>query len=371
MKRLTSVLATVFLIGFFINCGGSGPAAEQQKSNKKAGQQTDQKPDAGKEKKDDKAADTEAVPVQVVNPNLGDISSFILFSSNIDSEQVVDIYPMTSGIIQKINYDEGDFVNKGAVLAVLDDREASINEQKAKINYEQLKMEFGRQKEIYEKQMVSKEEYDKFKFSLETARLNWEQNKLFLSYTRITSPIAGVITRRYIKNGNRINTTQLSFSVVHTQEKIAVVNIPEQEKDFVFKKQKCLISAGNDQIPGYVKRISPAIDPDSGTFRVTVSVNDDKNRFEVGQFVNVKIIKKVHEKVVLLTKDALLYEGGKVFVFVVDKNNKALKKLIQLGFEEGNIVEVSKGLAVKEKVVTAGKSSLKNDTLVKVVEPIT
>jgi RND family efflux transporter MFP subunit len=277
---------------------------------------------------------------------------------------------MTTGIIEKINFDEGDFVKKDAVLAILDDREASINEKKAKINYEQLKNEFERQKEIYEKQMISKEEYDKFGFNLETARLDWEQKKLLLSYTRIKTPIAGVVTKRYIKSGNRINTSQLSFSVVHTREKMAVVNIPEQEKDFVFIRQKAEITTAMHNVSGFVKRISPAIDPESGTFKVTVGVTDEKSLLAVGQFVNVKIIKKVHEDVVLITKDALLYEGGKIYVFIVKKDNKAVKKLVKLGFEEGNTVEISEGLDVKERVVTAGKSSLKNDTLVKVVEPI-
>ncbi|MCK4835114.1 MAG: efflux RND transporter periplasmic adaptor subunit, partial [Candidatus Aminicenantes bacterium] len=168
-----------------------------------------------------------------------------------------------------------------------------------------------------------------------------------------------------------INITQLAFSVVNTREKIAVVNIPEQEKSFVFINQKSVISSGSNQVSGVVKRISPAIDPESGTFKVTVTVNDSKNIFSVGQFINVKIIKKVHENVVLLTKDALLYEGGKVYVFVIDKENKALKKTVKLGFEEGNTVEVAEGLTENDRVVTAGKSSLKNDTMVKVVEPIT
>lgn len=370
MKKLTSFVLILLLLGFVANCGGSGqPEAGKDKKvadNQKKAEKTDKK-----DSKKDKGEDTEAVPVQVVQPDIGDISSFLLFSSNIDSEKVVDIYPMTSGIIEKINYDEGDYVNKDAVLAVLDDREASINERKAKINYEQLKNEFERQKEIYEKQMISKEEYDKLRFNFETARLDWEQKKLMLSYTRIKSPIAGVVTKRYIKIGNKINITDMSFSVVHTKEKMAVVNIPEQEKDFVFIKQKTEIITATNTVPGFVKRISPAIDPESGTFKVTVAVIDDKNSLAVGQFVNVKIIKKVHKDVVLITKDALLYEGGKVYIFVVNKDNKAVKKLIKLGFEEGNTVEVVEGLGVKEKVVTAGKSSLKNDTLVKVVEPIT
>ncbi len=392
VKKLIFVLILAALLFFADNCSKSGSSdakknekkdtntntngvkTEKADKTEKNGKKTPQDEKEKDEKKDtnkDKDADTDAVPVQVINPYYGDISSSLLFSSNVDAEKIVDIYPMTSGIIEKILHDEGDHIKKGDVLAVLDDREAVINEQRAHINYQQLKMEFERQKAIFEKQMISKEEHEKLKFRVQIAKLDWEHYQLLLSYTRITSPISGVVTKRYIKIGNKINTSQLAFSVVQDEEKIAIVNIPEQEFDQLFLKQKAVIIAEPKRVEGFVKRMSPAIDPESGTFKVTVGVKDNKNILAVGQFINVKIIKKVHENVILLTKDALLYEGGKVFVFVVNDENKALKKQVKLGFEESNVVEVTEGLSEKEKVVTAGKSSLKNDTLVKVVEPIT
>jgi len=366
MKRplvLAISAAVILLIVFSVQC--QGPPQQGKAQDKK----TAEEKQSGKDEKGEEK-DTDAVPVQVVAPTIGDISSFLLFSSNLDSEKVVDIFPMTTGIIEKINFDEGQHVEKGAVLAVLDEREASINEKMAEMNYKKLKAEFERQKEIFQRQMISKEEYERLRFNMENAKLEWDHTKLLLSYTRITSPIAGVVTKRYIKVGNRINTSQLSFSVVQDREKIAVVNIPEQEKDDVFIKQKAVIFSAAKNVTGYVKRISPAIDPESGTFKVTVEVNDKKGIFAVGQFVNVKIIKKVHEKVVLLTKDALVYEGGRVFVFVVNEKNEALKKQVKLGFEEGNQAEITGGLLEEERVVTAGKSSLKNKTLVKIVEPV-
>ena len=155
------------------------------------------------------------------------------------------------------------------------------------------------------------------------------------------------------------------------KEKIAVVNIPEQEKDEIYLKQEIVVFSGSKEVTGFVKRISPVIDPESGTFKVTVDVNDEKGIFAVGQFVNVKVIKKTHKDVVLLTKDALIFDGGKVFIFVVDENNEALKKQVELGFEDGSRVEVVKGLAENERVVTAGKNSLKNKTQVRIVEPVT
>lgn len=359
MKRIVLAIISAGLLFTAINCGKPGESIEKKNTD----------PAKVENKKDDKK-ETDAVPVQVVAPFQGDISSFLLFSSNVDTEKTVDIYPMTMGIIEEIRADEGDAVNKGDVLAVLDDREAVINEQRAQINYEQLNAEYERQKAIFEKEMISKDEHEKLRYRVQTAKLDWDQNKLLLSYTRITSPISGVVSKRYIKAGNKINTAQLAFSVVQPREQIAVVNIPGQEREFIFLKQKAIIIAGTNEVNGTVKRISPSIDPESGTFKVTVEISDNKGILAIGQFVNVKIIKKVHEGVVLLTKDALIYDGGKMFVFTVNDKNTAFKKMVKTGFEEKNLVEITDGLSSGERVVTAGKNSIKNETLVKIVEPV-
>ncbi|MFC2155700.1 efflux RND transporter periplasmic adaptor subunit [Acidobacteriota bacterium] len=371
VKRFSIIVILVFFLFTLFSVVGCRDQAKAKKSQDNGAEKKENKQETGKEEtKKEPKTETDAVPVQVISPTRGDISSFLLYSSNVDSEKMVDIYPLTSGIIEQINYYEGDSVKKGAVLAVLDDREASINEKKAKINYEQLKAEFERQKEIFNQNLISKEDYEKLRFRMENAMLDWKQAQLMLSYTRIKSPISGAVTKRHIKTGNKITTAQLTFSVVNVKEKIVVVNIPGQERAHLYLKQKSIISAAPLEIQGSVKRISPAIDPESGTFRVTVEISDPQNTLAVGQFVNVKIVKKVHKNVVLLTKDALIYDGGKIFVFIINEENKALKKSIKTGFEDGARVEVVEGVSDKDRVVTAGKSSLRNNTLVKIIEPI-
>lgn len=371
MKKVYLVLVIVISLIYFAGCSKSDPQNsnskknDQEKTEVKKGK-NDKKGESGKGEKDE----TDTIPVSVKSPERGDINSFLLFSSNIDTDKMVDIYPMTSGIIEKIKFDEGDKVVKGTVLAILDDRAASINERKAKITFEQQKAEFERQKEIFEKELISKEAYEKLKFSMEQSRLDWEQNKLLLSYTRITSPIPGLVSKRYIKTGNKINTNELAFTVVYTKEKIAVVNIPEQEKDQIFLNQKVIISSGKKVLNGYIKRISPAIDPESGTFKTTIEVKDAKNIMVIGQFVNVKIIKKVHKNVILVTKDVLMFEGGRVFVFLINSENIAFRKEVKIGFDDGSKVEITKGIEIEDKLVSAGKSSLKNESKVKIIKPI-
>ncbi len=368
MKKVFTFSVILLSLLYFNNCSGNNVQSSEKKAPKVKSDKL--KEGDSKEKGNDDKKETDTIPVSIKVPERGDINSFLLFSSNIDTDKLVKIYPMTSGIIERINFDEGDRIKKGTVLAVLDDREASINEKKAKITFLQQKAKFNRQKEIYKKELISKEAYERLQFDLEQSRLDWEQKKLLLSYTRITSPISGLVSKRHVKAGNRVNMNELAFTVVYTREKIAVVNIPEQEKKQIFVKQKAIITADDTVLNGYVKLISPAIDPDSGTFKTTIEVKDVDNLMVIGQFVNVKIIKKVHKNVILVTKDILMFEGDKIFVFIVTKEKKALKKEVKIGFDDGSKVEIVSGIKETDRLVSAGKSSLKNESKVKIIKPI-
>ncbi len=353
-KKKIIVLFVCLLTIFLCDCSNSKNKRYQGKK------------DRGRTKK----GDTEAIPVQVIKAQRRDISSFILFSSNIDTEGFVDIYPMTSGIVKKILKDEGDIVKKNQVLAKLDDREALINEKKAKVNYEQLKNEFQRQETIYEKKLISKEAFEKLKYNVLQAKLDWQQKKLMLSYTNIVSPIKGSVSKRNIKEGNKINSSDLAFSVVNTKEKIVTVNIPENDKESVFKGQKTIIFTERNSCEGYVKRISPAIDPASGTIKVTVNVTDKKDKFSIGEFVNVKIIKKTHKNALIINKEALIFEGGKIFAFVLKNKNTVEKRILKTSFEDEKGIEIISGIKDEEQVVTAGKSSLKDGNKIKIINSI-
>lgn len=309
----------------------------------------------------------EALPVSVIDVQRGDIDSVMIFSSNVDSEQQVKIYPMSSGILEEILKDEGDRVNKGDVLARLDDREAKLNEEKSRLNYEQLDAELKRQKELFEKNMISEDAFEKLKFSTEQARLDWQTKKLLLSYTRITSPIDGIVGRREIKIGNKINVSDMAFTVIDTNEKIAVVHVPEQNRKEIFIGQTAVLSAADVEVGAKVKRFSPAVDPESGTVKVTVAAADKENKLAIGQFINVRLIRSVHRGALLLQKEALVYEGGKVFVFRVGDDDTVAKVEIKTDFENSLQVEVVDGLTDGDRVVTAGKSSIKHGDKVRVI----
>ncbi len=365
MMRLLVMVMAVLMAGYGCGKGGAeqkSPGAEQAQKGPQS-KKTPGGPDQGVK------GGMEALPVSAIAAERGDIDSVMIFSSNVDSERQVRIFPMIGGILEEILKDEGDRVKKGDVLARLDDREASLNEEKSRLNFEQMTAELKRQKELFEKNMISEDAYEKLKFSTEQARLDWQTKKLLLSYTRITTPIDGMVGRREIKIGNRINVSDMAFTVIDVNEKIAVVHVPEQNRKDIYIGQNAVLSAGEIEIPAKVKRFSPAVDPESGTVKVTVAALDPQNKVAIGQFINVRLIRSVHQNALLLSKEALVHEGGKVFVFRLEEGDTVAKVEIKTDFESSSKIEVVAGLIDGDRVITAGKSSIKHGDKVRVIVP--
>ena len=159
------------------------------------------------------------------------------------------------------------------------------------------------------------------------------------------------------------------FTLANMDEKIVKIFVPQTEYSSCYKNQPALITTEvipDERIKGYVKRISPIVDPQSGTFKVTIGIRDPQNRLRPGMFVSTQLIVDVHEDAPLIPKAALIYENERTYFFVVEDN--VSKKLeLKKGFEDAEKVEVLNELPVGTKIVVLGQSGLKDGTEVNII----
>ena len=335
---------------------GTGKDADIKKENK------EDEPQEGKEEK-------ERVPVEVTMTLSGDISSYILLSSNLETEKMSDVYSRVQGLVEKISVEEGDFVKKGQLLLQLEPEELEFEEARAKVEYEQEKNLYERKQAMFDKQLLSKEEFETSKFSLDAKRIAWQKAKLNLDYTRIISPISGVIGERLVRPGDRTQPSDKLLTVINNEEMIAVVHVPEKEVGNIQKGQKAFITSQHlqdEQFLGWIKRVSPVVDPQSGTFKVTVGIRNEQNQLRPGMFVNAHIVTDTHKNTVLIPKTALVYENETVFVFAV-RDSMALKLKLDAGYQDYEKIESLSGIDAGEKIIVVGQAGLKDSTLVNIV----
>ncbi|MFC1513645.1 efflux RND transporter periplasmic adaptor subunit [candidate division KSB1 bacterium] len=309
------------------------------------------------------------VLVETVPLSLRTLRSFILLNSTIETESMVDVYPQVTGIVKELNTEEARMVDKDGVLIKIDDRDFKLAEQKAQISFQKTEADLKRVKESFDRNIVSEVEYDNARFTMEEAKVNWEQAKQNLDYTNVVAPIGGVVTERLVNIGDRVQTNTKLFQIVDTSEKIVKVYIPEKEISSVGLGQKTVIISeflDNLQFEGTIKRISPIVDPNSGTFKVTVDIKDPENKLRPGMFVTVRIITSVHEDVLAVLKDAIVYDGGLPFIFIV-RDSIANRILLQEGFSDEQYVETLNDLTENEQVIIMGQSGLKDKSKVRVM----
>lgn len=367
-KNLIILLFSVFLV---YSCGSSqGENNENAKPDSVSQAGDSLKNEQGKDagiKKDEKK--DESIPVEITTIRRGSISDYILLSANLETEEMADVYSRVQGIVEKVHVFEGDYVKKGQVMMELEAEEYRLAAEKAKLNYLKQKSDFERLENMFEKELLSKEEFEQAKYTTEALRIDWEQANLNLSYTRITSPISGVIGDRFVKPGQRIQPTNRLYTVINTEEMIAVVYVPEKQIGTIRPGQRAYLTSdnlGNVQFSGSIKRVSPVIDPASGTFKVTIAVKNTANTLRSGMFVNAHIITDTHDNAALVPKTAIVYENEKMYVFVV-KDSLAHKIEIKPGFQDHEKIEAMTDIESGDKVIVVGQSGLKDQTKVRIV----
>jgi membrane fusion protein (multidrug efflux system) len=312
-----------------------------------------------------------SVPVEVAPLSIGNISSNYSTTAVLEPKEEAFVVPRASGIIEHIYVEEGDYVEKGQILAQIEPRRYHLNLDRAKANLVGVEKELAKINKVYNKKLVSDDTYEKVTAKLESAKATRSLAELDLKEATITAPISGYIAERNAKVGNLSESFQRErmFHIVQQKELYGIVYLPEKELSKVHEEQQAfldLTAFDGDDIIAFVERISPVIDPKTGTFKITLRVPNPDNLLKSGMFAQVKLNYDTKQNVVLLPRKALLVIDDSINVFVV-KDGIASKQAVKVGYQEGEVVEILSGLLGTEKVVVTGHQNLRDQAPVEIV----
>lgn len=172
-----------------------------------------------------------------------------------------------------------------------------------------------------------------------------------------------------IKAGNMVNSDQEVFKITDFDPLLAVLHVPEHEMNKLRVDQTALIQVDAIQgelFSGKVLRISPVVNPETGTFKVTVAIDDESRQLKPGMFGRVRIVYDTRDNALMIPKEAVMNEDGNNSVYVLN-DKMVFRRTIQTGYVNGSNIEVIEGLKEGDSVVTIGQSSLQDSSLVQVV----
>ena len=313
--------------------------------------------------------ETLAIPVEIIMPSRNNIDAIYSGTAPIEAFADATVIAKVGGEVEKIFVEEGDDVVSGQILARLDGDRLRLQSQQAEANLRKLKRDFQRNIDLEEKGLISAGDFEKIQYEMEALQATFDLAQLEYGYTEIRAPIAGVVSERIIKLGNTIDVNAKTFHITSLEPLVSYLHVPEREYRRIQPNQTASIhidALQGDRFDATVARVSPVVDPTTGTFKITIEVVDQTRRLKPGMFGRINIVYESRENVLQIPRSAVIEEGGKTLVFTV-VDGVAEKKSIVTGYSEGGNVEVIDGISDLERVVYVGHINLKDGAKVSVI----
>jgi membrane fusion protein (multidrug efflux system) len=349
------------------------------------------------DKKD--AATPSAVPVEVAMASHQPITANYSGTATLEAVGEAQVVAKASGIVLKLHVEEGMRVQKGQLLAELDDEAARNKLAQASATLKKAQASFDKAEKGLALKITPRQQYDSDMYDLETQKAVVAGAQLDLSYTRIVAPIAGVVAKRSVKLGNLVQANQALFEIVDLDPLQAVLNVPERSLDMLKAGQSVRMrvdALGGRVFDGTIARIAPVVDAASGTFRATCEFRDGTRTLKPGMFGRIEVAYDQRHDALVVPRAAIVEEDGQSSVFVIEpapakpaveapkgKPGEAVaaeqpkpaapafvarRRPVTTGYADGNRIEIRDGLADGERVITIGRNAVRDGTEVQLIE---
>ncbi len=309
---------------------------------------------------------TTPVPVEIAQPYRQDIRASYEATATLTSDADAPIIARVAGELIELLVEEGDSVKAGQVLARLDGERLRLEMFAAKANLNRASKEFKRNTDLHERGLISTSMFDGLKYDLAALEASYELSALNYDYSNIRATIAGVVSAREIKPGQNINVGDVAFRITDTAELIAYLKIPQSQLPKFQAGHTASLqvaSMPDTRFPASIVRISPTIDSRNGTFRATAMIQNMDGNIVPGMFGRFMITYEIHADALVVPAAALLDEEEQATVYVVD-NGQVMKRGVEIGIRDGDVVEVLGGLDDYETIVVVGHAGLREGSKV-------
>jgi len=333
-----------------------------------------------------------------------EVQDFEIFTGRTAPVETVQVRARVSGYLDKINFKDGDEVQKGAVLyeidprpykAAVDQAQAQVKLQEAQLRYQESLYNrnvnlYGKASESLEEVQQSRAQRDTSAAQVEAARANVSRAQLNLNWTKVEAPIAGLLSRTLLTRGNLVVADQTLLTTLVTQEPIYVYfDVDEHTvltvRELIRQGKLPTVREQGTRIPvrlglsteadypheGTVDFVNNQFQTSTATLQLRGTFDNPKPKVGVrvlapGMFVRVKLTVSPLHKAVLINQSAIGTDQDLKFVYVLDDQDKIIRRDIQLGQVFGGLQEVTRGFSPGERVVIEGLQHVRQGM---VIEP--
>lgn len=299
---------------------------------------------------------------------------------------VATVRPQVSGVLQKINFTEGQVVRAGQVLATIDPRtfeiallQATGQRQRDEAQLESARLTLSRYRTLLEQDSIARQEVDtqaalvkQLEGAITTDRAAENQARLNLSYTQVKAPIAGRVGLRTVDIGNLVGSGDANgiavitqFSPIDVEFAVPQDGVPELQSRIVANATLPAVALDRTRTvelaQGRFAALDNQVDVQTGTVRAKARFENTDNKLFPSQFVNLRLQVRTIENAVVVPVNALRHGANGDFVFVLNEQAKTVSmRSVKRGQATVDKIQVLEGLKPGERVITEGADRLKD-----------
>jgi len=313
----------------------------------------------------------EVIKIKVKELSKEKFEHFIEVTGKVEAELDVDVSPETAGVIKEVMVVEGEWVNKGDILASLNTEVLERSVEETEVQLSLANATYERQKNLWDQNIGSEMQYLQAKNNKESLEKRIESLKTQIEMAQVKSPVSGIVDVVYQKKGN-IGSPQVPFAKVVNTSKIKVYgDISESYITKVKKGDLVTINfpALGRSVDARINQIGNTIDPNNRTFRVRINLNNPDKMIKPNLVSVIKVRDYVNEEAIVIPTLYIKEDFQGHYTYVVEENDgkKVARKIyVTPGVTDNNMTEVIAGLTPGMLVVSQGYSQIVDGTSVQI-----
>jgi multidrug efflux system membrane fusion protein len=322
--------------------------------------------------------------VGVASVTTADIPITINALGTVTPLATVTVHPQVSGPLIRIAFTEGQTVKRGDLLVQIDPRpfQAAVDQADGQLKRDQAllanaKVDQERYKTLLAQDSISDQTnatqvatVAQDEATVASDRATLEAAQLNLDYCRITSPVAGLVGLRQVDIGNLVQANSTTIVVVTQMQPMSVLfTVPEDSLSNILQRlragQKLAVDAfdrsmTNKIASGVLSNADNEIDPTTGTLKLRALFDNSKFELFPSQFVNVRLLLDTLHDAIVVPGAAMQQGASGSYLYVVNPDSTVSMRAVNAGPSSGDLVSITSGLKVGERVVVDGADQLRD-----------
>ena len=363
--RNVTILMALVTAALVCGCDSKSDAAAQKSEPAKAGAAKPAAPATPAPA----AAAKPGLPVRAEPVKVARVSDDVSAVGSLLAEESVIIRPEIDGRIVGLHFQEGQAVAAGTRLVTLDpsEYEAQLAAQRADLKTEEQRL--VRTKELHEQKFISKDALDVQVGNVARLKAHVQEAESRLAKTVIRAPFSGIVGLRLVSPGAYVKAGADIVRLENVSSIKVDFQIPETYLSKVRPNQEILVRVEaypNEEFKGRVYAVEPVVDERTRTIAMRARIPNKGYKLKPGMFVRVAVTLATRADALIVPEQAIWPQGKDSYVYRVVDGKAALTK-VEIGNRAPGSVEITKGLAANDVVVTDGQIKLKDGAPVSVI----